>query len=150
MSRAPFQVLVIPFRRTADGVRYALFHRADADVWQWIAGGGESGELPIDAARREAHEEAGLAPTSRVIELDAIASIPVVHFAGHEQWGSHVHVVPEHSFGIEVIDAAISIAAEHRAVEWLDYDEATRRATFDSNRTALWELNRRLERETSR
>ncbi len=60
MSRAAFQVLVIPFRFDTNGeTRYLLFKRADLDVWQWISGGGEDNEEPEQTARREAFEEAG-------------------------------------------------------------------------------------------
>ena len=33
---------------------------------------------------------------------------------------------------------------EHDQVEWLDYGEARGKLTWDSNRTALWELGERL------
>lgn len=55
MPRAPFQVLVYPYRRLEGGlVNYALFRRSDAGWWQGIAGGGEGRESPEEAARREA------------------------------------------------------------------------------------------------
>jgi dihydroneopterin triphosphate diphosphatase len=145
MPRAPFQVLVIPFRRTADDLLYALFHRADADVWQWIAGGGEDDERPIDAARREAGEEAGIPPASRILPLDSVASIPVDHFPDRAHWSPSLLVIPEYAFGIEA-PGEIILCREHRSVEWLDYDRAYRRVAWDCNRTALWELHRRLER----
>jgi dATP pyrophosphohydrolase len=144
--RAPFQVLVIPFKRTGDGVRFGVFHRADADVWQWIAGGGENDETPVQAARREALEEAGIDREARLIALESVASIPVHFFSEHVHWDANLLVIPEHSFGIEVTSREIRLCAEHRAVHWLTYDEASARVTFDSNRTALWELVRRLER----
>ena len=54
MSRAAFQVLVIPYRIDANGQpQYLLFKRSDRNVWQWIAGGGEMGEQPEQTARRE-------------------------------------------------------------------------------------------------
>jgi hypothetical protein len=41
MSRAPFQVLVIPFRRSADGeLEFCLLKRSDMGIWQFVAGGG--------------------------------------------------------------------------------------------------------------
>ena len=52
--RAPFQILVIPFRRTAAGLEFAVLRRSDADYWQFVAGGGEDDETPLQAARREA------------------------------------------------------------------------------------------------
>lgn len=145
--RAPFQVLVVPYWRVSDDYRFALFLRADQDAWQWIAGGGTEGEAPVDAAQREAFEESGLDQSARLIALDSISSIPVEHFAAREHWGDDVHVIPEYSFGIQSNDGRILLSAEHVNFEWLEYDEAVRRATWQSNRTALWELNRRLRRE---
>ncbi|HEY2253948.1 MAG TPA: NUDIX domain-containing protein, partial [Planctomycetaceae bacterium] len=73
MPRAPFQVLVIPFRRIDGGsFVYALFRRQQATggYWQWIAGGGEDDESPLEAARREALEEAGI-KKGRYLPLDS-------------------------------------------------------------------------------
>ncbi|MDX9955097.1 MAG: NUDIX domain-containing protein, partial [Anaerolineae bacterium] len=61
MARAPFQVLVYPYRRKLDGqIEIALLKRADAGYWQGIAGGGEDPESPLEAARRETYEESGI------------------------------------------------------------------------------------------
>lgn len=42
MSRAKYQVLVIPYYVENEMIHYCLFHRSDMDVWQFIAGGGDS------------------------------------------------------------------------------------------------------------
>lgn len=121
-----------------------LFKRADQNVWQWIAGGGEDDEEPEQAARREALEEAGISKDACLIRLDSIASIPAIHFAGSHLWGDDIYVIPEYSFGIEVQTKEVCLSGEHRACEWLDYETARSRLEWDSNRTALWELNSRL------
>jgi dATP pyrophosphohydrolase len=77
-GRAAFQFLVLPYRQSADGLQYALFRRADADYWQGVAGGGEADESPLQAARRETAEEAGLVGDHEFVALDARATIPVV------------------------------------------------------------------------
>ena len=60
MPRMPFQVHIIPFRKAEDGnFEYAIFRRTDEPYWQGIAGGGEDGESLLEAAKREAFEEAG-------------------------------------------------------------------------------------------
>ena len=59
MTRAMFQVLAIPYWVEMDGtVEYALLRRSqdDGGYWQWVAGGGEADETPLDAASREAFE----------------------------------------------------------------------------------------------
>ncbi len=145
MTRAPFQVLVLPWRRTVEGgVEFALFRRADDGVWQGIAGGGEDAETPIDAARREAFEEAGIPPGTTFMALDATASIPVVVFPDSALWGDERYVVREHAFGVEVSGGLIDIGDEHVETRWLDYDAASALLRYDSNRIALWELNQRI------
>ncbi|MDQ3746596.1 MAG: NUDIX pyrophosphatase [Acidobacteriota bacterium] len=145
MSRAAFQVLVIPFQVGTNGEpQYLLFKRADKAVWQWIAGGGEDDEGPEQAARREALEEAGIPQDARLMRLDSVASIPALHFADRHLWGDAVYVIPEFSFGIEVRGKEVCLSGEHGACEWLDYETARSRLEWDSNRTALWELHSRL------
>src|SRR5438067_6166886 len=110
MSRAAFQVLVIPFRVDANGKsRYLLLKRSDLDVWQWIAGGGEDDEEPEQAARREALEEVGITKDACLIRLDSMASIPAAHFADHHLWGTDTFVIPEYSFGVEVKDEGVHL-----------------------------------------
>ena len=57
MPRKPIQVLVIPFRIGPEP-EFAVFHRSDEEMWQFIAGGVEDQEDAMQAARREAEEEA--------------------------------------------------------------------------------------------
>ena len=57
MPRKPIQVLVIPFRIGSEP-EFAVFHRSDEEMWQFIAGGVEDQEDAMQAARREAEEEA--------------------------------------------------------------------------------------------
>ena len=54
--RAPFQILAIPYRVTPE-LQFCVFHRADIDQYQFVAGGGENDEKPVDAAIREICEE---------------------------------------------------------------------------------------------
>lgn len=145
MARAPFQVLVYPYRRTAEAeFEFALFRRADGGWWQGIAGGGEDGETPLDAARREADEEAGLPPDLPVVGLSTVQSVPVTEFRDSHLWGEEVYVIPQYSFGILAQEAEIALSREHTEVRWMSYDEARRLLQYDGDRTALWELRQRL------
>jgi dihydroneopterin triphosphate diphosphatase len=144
MPRAPFQVLILPFRKIDDSFQFALFCRADDKCWQAVAGGGEAGETPLEAARREAFEEAGISPGAEFIALDSVCSIPVIHFRESEAWGKDVFVIPEHSFGVNCTKQKIILSNEHIRMLWLPYSEALEKFTYDSNRTALWELNQKL------
>ena len=58
--RAPFQVLAIPFRWTGGRLEFCVFHRRRHDTWQFISGGGEDEETPLETVSREVKEESGL------------------------------------------------------------------------------------------
>jgi dihydroneopterin triphosphate diphosphatase len=144
MSRAPFQILVVPFRRVDERIEFAVLHRQDMDVWQAVAGGGESGESPQQAAAREAREELGLDQTVALYPLQTTASIAARFFTGRNSWPAGTYVVPEHAFAADLTDVEIKLSDEHTAVQWLDYKAASELLRFDSNRTALGELHERL------
>lgn len=143
MPRAPYNVLVIPYRRVADAFEFAVFQRADGSMWQFIAGGGAGDEVPAASARREAWEEAGIAADLAWTTLDSRASIPRTAFP-NAGWPSDVYVVPELCFAVDVGAAELRLSAEHGRFAWLDHAAARDRLTWDSNRVALWELTQRL------
>ena len=144
MARAPFQVLVIPFRVLGDSaIEYAVFRRADIDCWQGIAGGGEDEETPLEAARREAYEEAGIPATSELIALEPMSTMPVIGVCG-SAWGSNVLVIPQYCFEVRMEDSIIRLSSEHTEHRWLPYEQAHDLLRWDSNKNALWELDYRL------
>ncbi len=145
MARAPFQVLVYPYCRTQEGgYEYAIFRRADEGFWQGIAGGGEDEETPLQAARREAFEEAGIGPDAEWLRLDTVEPIPVTEFRNSAIWGEGVYVIPQYCFGVKVADRRMALSHEHTEYAWLPYEEAVGRLKYDGNKTALWELEARL------
>jgi dihydroneopterin triphosphate diphosphatase len=145
VARAPFQILVLPYRALDDGdYEFAIFSRRDCDCWQGIAGGGEDDETPLEAAKREALEEAGISTESAFLPLDTLTSVPVTCFGGSERWGEQVYVITEHSFGVDVTAAQIALSGEHTEFRWLPFAEAEPMLLYDSNRVALWELNQKI------
>ena len=149
MPRAPFQVLVLPFRRRAVELEYALFRRADLGYWQGIAGGGEDDEQPLAAARREAWEEARIPLAATYVPLATSSSVPVleIHVSARGHWPRNLYVIPIHAFAVDCGAVEIALSAEHSAYNWLPYAEAARRVRWDSDRTALWELDQRLQQD---
>jgi dihydroneopterin triphosphate diphosphatase len=145
VARAPFQVLVLPYRALDNGdYDFAVFSRVDYDCWQGIAGGGEGEETPLQAARREAMEEADIPADAVFLPLDSVASVPVTCFRDSYLWGEHIYVIPEYAFGVDVTGASIVLSDEHREFRWLSFPQAERILKYDSNRVALWELNQRI------
>jgi dATP pyrophosphohydrolase len=145
MARAPFNVLVYPCIKVGDNeFEYAILRRSDSPLWQGIAGGGEDDELPLDTAQREALEEAGIPLESPFIRLDTASSVPVTVFREDFHWGDNLYVIPQICFGVLVNNKNILLSAEHTEYKWLKYQDARNLLRFDGDRTALWELDRRL------
>ncbi|MCK4250238.1 NUDIX domain-containing protein [candidate division WOR-3 bacterium] len=148
MARAPFQVLIFPYIKDKQGlIEYAIFRRSDGNYWQAIAGGGEEGETPEEAAKREIQEEAGIPKDCDITALDSKAYIPVIGVTGEYTWGDDVFVIPEYTFGAEVENRQLKLSKEHRKYQWVNYEEAMKMLKWDSNKNALWELNERLIRK---
>lgn len=143
--RAPYQILAIPYRIINGNILFCVLHRADIDYWQFIAGGGEDKEIPIEAARREIFEEVGI-EIRNIIQLDTICSIPAncISEKHRKNWSKHTYVIPEYSFAFEC-GSEIFLSNEHTEYLWADYERANELLTFDSNKTSLYELGCRLK-----
>ena len=146
MPRTPYQILVIPYVVSNDGTLfYAVLRREQVTggYWQFVAGGGEDNEQPIEAARRESFEEIGSNKDAPLVKLESMVMIPVVNIDGFK-WGDNVLVIPEICFAIELPSKDITLSDEHTEFKWLPYDKAHAILHWDSNKNALWELNHRI------
>lgn len=147
MGRAPFQVVVLPFRRTrSGGVEYAILRRADDASWQGVAGGGEDHETIVDAAQREAFEEAGIPSVTRFYRLKMQDFVPIMCFKARDEWPPDTYIVPQYFFACEATGVELRSSREHTEIRWTSYDEACQRLRYDSNKSGLWELSERLRR----
>ncbi|MBI5267601.1 MAG: NUDIX pyrophosphatase [candidate division Zixibacteria bacterium] len=145
MSRAPIQVIVIPFRQTTNGsYEFAVFHRSDGSMWQFLSGGAEDNESPVETAKREAIEEAGIVPDSRWIALESRAEIPRTVFPNTLHWPQDLVTIPEFSFAVDVSGHELTLSDEHDEVRWLSFNKAVSILTWESNMIALAELRGRL------
>ncbi len=145
MSRAPFNVLVLPFRRReAERAEYAIFRRADQGYWQVIAGGGEDEEPPLAAAKREAFEEAAIPSSASFFSLRTSSSIPVYHFSAHQGWPRDQYVIPGYYFCVDASGITVTLSNEHTEFRWVSEDEGRELLHWQSDGVALWELNERL------
>ena len=145
--RLPKQVLIIPYRIINDKVEYCIFKRRDMQVWQWIAGGVEDFDKDIiSAAKREFSEETGMSDNIIINELEGFTKIPVVNIVKEFKWGENVYYAEEYSFAVNISDRKIQISDEHCEYKWVSYDEAKNLLRYDSNKSALWELNEKIKR----
>jgi dATP pyrophosphohydrolase len=137
-------VLVYPYLEVSEGTfEYALLRRADVGWWQGVTGGGEDEETPLETAQRETFEETGIS-SDEFLRLDTVIYVSVTHFGASHLWGDDLYVIPQYCFGVRAPDRRIVLSHEHTAVRWLPYEAAHDLAHFDGNKTALWELDRRL------
>ncbi|MBC1338277.1 NUDIX hydrolase [Listeria innocua] len=130
--RQPFQILVIPFIKNETNYQFGALLRTDVAVWQSI----------IETAKRECQEELNLKGAFEMYKLDSYSTIPGFHFSF-----SKPYVVPEYCFAIDLtgFSGYIELSIEHRELKWLSYERVIQLLEWDSNKTALYELNERLK-----
>lgn len=125
---------------TEDGDRlYLLLHYA-AGHWDFPKGHIESGESETKAARREAEEETGL---SEVDLIDAFREKIGYFF---KRGGKTVHKDVVFFLGRTTSHAKVHLSYEHIGYEWLPYDEALERLTYDNAKGLLRKAEKRLSR----
>ena len=144
--RKPKQVLVFlyKFDNNDNEYKYCLFFRSDRKFYQAISGGVEDDEQLTDTVIRELYEETGITNISKIYKLLTTSSIPVVNITGEYTWGENVYIATEYCFAIEITNQKIKLSNEHKSFKWVPYNEAIDLLKYDSNKTALWELNERL------
>ena len=145
--RLPKQVLIIPYRIVNEKIEYCIFRRKDRAIWQWISGGVEDFDKDeISAAKREVYEETGIGSNVNITELEGYTKIPVVNIAKEFRWGNQVYYAEEFSFAVNISDQSIKLSEEHSEYKWVSYEEAKSLLKYDSNKSALWELNEKIKR----
>ncbi len=115
MSRAKYQVLVLPYSIQDKTIEYCIFKRRDLNIWQFIAGGGENDDNSIlESAKREAFEEAGINKENKYTVLETQCSISTECFPkARLEWGEECLVIPEYTFAVEVKNTDLKISNEH-------------------------------------
>ncbi len=140
------QVLVIPYKMIDGTPQYCILKRSDADYWQFIAGGAEDEETPLEVAKREAFEEAGLENTLLYYKLTSTFHVPAdcISLKHRQYWSADIFVLPEHCFAVNVDSKPIKLSSEHTEYCWIAYEKAKGMLFWQSNITALFEINNRI------
>ena len=148
MTRAPFQCLILPYIKEEDQIKYGVFKRSDHGFWQFISGGGEDTETPLEAAHRECFEEAEIPMDLTIYQMDSTCSIPAEIFCDEykKNWGDKCYVVTEYSFALPLEKDIIKISNEHSEYRFVEFEEAMELLKHDSNKTALRELRARIKK----
>ena len=134
------------FRRT-DPVMFLLLRRTPArgGWWQAVTGSVESEEDLETAVRREVREETGIGELSDLVDLDYAFPFEFTKYGGK---GALEAV--KHSFGVEVGGETVEIGPEHDAWEWVAYEEALERLTWEDNKEAFRRLQGYLDGEAGK
>ena len=147
--RIPKQVLIIPYRNIDDKIEYCVFKRKDMNAWQWIAGGAEDFDNNIlESAKREFWEETEIKDV-QIQQLELTCKIPVVNIVKDFIWGEDVFYSEEYAFSVNITNKQIKLSNEHTEYKWVDYSEAKNLLKYDSNKSALWELDIKLKRKSN-
>lgn len=148
--RQPYQVLVLPYKFDKTVIKYCVF-RTKKNFWQFVSGGGENEETIWQTAARELFEETKIKANSSLDKLESVCSIPVSAFSPTvvDAWGD-IYVVPEYSFSINISQDNIILSHEHDEFVEVTFEEANSILKYDSNKTALFELNQKLKHQLNR
>ncbi len=106
----------------------------------------ENTEKVIEAAKREVREEIGL-DNCNIEKLEAYSTIPAVHFKQYQtDLDCDTFLVEELTFAIQTNKKnVIRLCDEHTEFMWMSYEDAIKLLEWDSNKTALWELDTKLK-----
>lgn len=145
--RAKYNTLIIPYYLSQVPL-YCILKRADMKIWQFVAGGGEGDEIPKAGASRELCEEIGLCKLAMnsLKGLDTIGSVPSHLFKDFkESWKDGVYVIPIYTYAYKMTQMEVNLSEEHVDYQWVTYDQAMELLHFDLDKTALWELEKRIK-----
>ena len=148
MARQAKQVHIYLYRKKSEIFEYAIFRRSDMPIcWQGVCGGLEDEETLEEGVRRELFEEAGITDFFEMFLLETVSYVPANQFSPKHRdvWGEKIVVIPMYCYAIKY-DGEIILSDEHTEMRWMKYDEAMNVVYFDSQKTALYELNEKLLR----
>ena len=113
---------------------YLVMHYASGH-WDFSKGHLEAGESSREAAIRELMEEAGITAT---IDPDFQASIQYIV----QDYRSNQLSLKTVYFFTGIADSTLVVLSnEHQAFEWLSYDDARKKLTYDNAREILDKVN---------
>jgi 8-oxo-dGTP pyrophosphatase MutT (NUDIX family) len=136
----------VVFRRENNKIYYLLLHypsvshRAEKDYWDFPKGHVEKGEKEIETVKREVFEETGLKEIKFV--------------EGFKEWikyffkykGKNIFKIVTF-YLVQTNKKEIKISSEHLGYEWLPFDEAMERLTFNNAREILKKADNFLKKK---
>ncbi len=135
----------IIFRKEKGKIFYLLLHypgashRANSDYWDFPKGHLEKGETLEDAAKREIEEETGL---KKIKFVDGFKETIKYFF----KWQGKNVLKFVTFFLAETKEKKVTISFEHIGYQWLPFEEAMKKLTFQNSREILKKANEFLKK----
>ena len=79
--------------------------------------------------------------------MELKTKIPVVNIVEDFIWGKDIFYSEEYAFSVNIDDKQIKLSNEHEEYKWVNYKQAKELLEYDSNKSALWELDVKLNRK---
>jgi dATP pyrophosphohydrolase len=78
------------------------------------------------------------------VPLASRCSIPTTAITASSEWSKDLLVITEFAFAVDCTGLDVGFSPEHQSIRWGPYEAIRDLLSYDSNRTALWELTERL------
>jgi dATP pyrophosphohydrolase len=134
--KRPESVLVVIY--SVNGEVLLLERRQPAGYWQSVTGSLERGESARDASIREVREETGLQVQESLVDCAYSNRFEIIP-AWRARYAPDVNWNTEHVFRVELAatDPICINTEEHVQAEWVPAQQAAKRASSHTNRTAI-------------
>jgi len=128
---------IVFFRKIKNKIEFLLLNYPSGH-WDLVKGHIESNETAKDAARRESKEETGITD----IELIDGFEEEIEYYFKYDNHDIHKKVT---FFLSETKQDEITLSDEHRDFIWLDFENATKKITFDTAKQIVKKANNLLQ-----
>lgn len=131
------QEIVVVVRRSAD---FLVLRRAPERLgyWSLVSGGLEPDETPLEAARRELFEEAGLTAELRALPVRLSYSLRDDPPAIRARYGPGIETVTVHAFVVDAPEGwEPTLDAEHDLHRWCDLEAALDLLVYETTKDAV-------------
>ena len=119
--------------------KYLLLQHANGKHWSFPKGHIEQGEVPKEAAVRELREETSLAVREFVPDFKRETSYE------YDRAGRTISKKVIFFLGILFDEGRVKLSPEHLDFNWLSYNDARSRLTYENDRKLLDRAQQRLE-----
>ena len=128
---------IVFFRKIENRIEFLLLHYPSGH-WDLVKGHIESNETAKEAAKRESKEETGITDVKFIDEFEE----EIEYYFKYDNQDIHKKVT---FFLSETKQDRITLSDEHLDFVWLDFENATKKITFDTAKQIVKKANDLLQ-----